>query len=205
MEEITLHGDPAMRFFSHEKPDYAIEAPMVKIAPEFISIAETSFDANIKIVNLGKATTDSVHVRISRILPDGSTTIPFDKKIRRVPYADSILLQLPIDPFKDKGSNKIKVEIDPDNLVNEICETNNTVTKEFFIFEDEIRPVYPYNYSIVNKQNITYYASTANPLGTLRKYYFQVDTTQNFNSTLLKVDSLSSIGGSIAFKPNGIN
>ena len=73
------------------------------------------------------------------------------------------------------------------------------------IFEDEIRPVYPYNYSIVNKQAISYYASTANPLGTLRKYYFQVDTTLNFNSALLKVDSLSSVGGSIAFKPTGIN
>lgn len=205
MEEITLHGDPAMRFFGHGKSDYAIEAPMVKIAPEFISIAETSFNANIKIVNLGKATTDSVHVRVSRILPDGSTSIPFDRKIRRVPYADSILLQLPIDPFKDKGSNKIKVEIDPDNLVDEICETNNTVTKEFFIFEDEIRPVFPYNYSIINKQNINYYASTANPLGSLRKYYFEIDTTRNFNSTLRKVDSVSSVGGSISFNPGGIN
>ena len=204
MEQIALHGDPSIRLFSYEKPDYAIEAPMAKIAPEFISIAETKFDANIKIVNIGKATADSVHIRVTRIYPDGSSTIPFDKKIRRVPYADSILLQLPIDPFKDKGANKLRVEIDPDNVVNEICETNNTVTKEFFIFEDELRPVYPYNYSIINKQNITYYASTANPLGTLRKYYFEIDTTRNFNSAFRKVDSVSSTGGSIPFKPLGI-
>lgn len=204
MEEIALHGDPAMKLFSYEKPDYAIEAPMVKIAPEFISIAETKFNANIKIVNLGKATGDSLHVRITRILPDGSATVPFDQKIKRVPYADSILLELPVDPSRDKGSNKLRIEIDPDNVINEICETNNSVTKEFFIFEDELRPVYPYNYSIINKQNITYYASTANPLGTLRKYYFELDTTQNFNSAFLKVDSVSSTGGSIPFKPSGI-
>jgi len=205
MEEITLHGDPAIRLFNQEKPDYAIEASMVKIAPEFISIAETKFDASIQLVNIGKATTDSVHVRITRIFPNGSTTVPFDKKIKRVPYSDSIQLLLPIDPFRDKGSNKLRVEIDPENLINENCETNNTITKEFFIFEDELRPVYPYNFSIINKQNITYYASTANPLGTLRKYYFEIDTTKQFNSLLRKVDSVTSIGGSISFKPSGIN
>ncbi|MEJ8818515.1 putative type IX secretion system sortase PorU2 [Lacibacter sp. H407] len=205
LEQITLHGDPAIKFFSYEKPDYAIEESMVRVSPEFISIADSTFDANIKIVNIGKATTDSVQLRITRIYPNGSSIIAFDQKIKRVPYSDSVQLKLRIDPFKDKGSNKLKVEIDPDNLVNENCETNNSVIKDFFIFEDEIRPVYPYNYSIVNKQNITYYASTANPLGTLRKYYFEIDTTQKFNSALRKSDSLSSVGGSISFKPSGIN
>jgi len=205
LEEIALHGDPAIRFFSHQKPDYAIEASMVKMAPEFISIADTSFNANIKLVNIGKATDDSVRIKITRIFPDGSSAIPYDKKIKRVPYADSVLLTLPIDPVKHKGANKLKVEIDPDNQVDESCETNNTVTKDFFIFEDEVRPVYPYNYSIINKQNITFYASTANPLGTSRKYYFEIDSTQNFNSSLRKADSVTSIGGSISFKPTGIN
>jgi hypothetical protein len=205
MEEITLHGDPALKFYSDDKPDYAVEASLVKISPEFISIADSTFNANVKVANIGKGTTDSVHIKITRIFPDGSSIIPFDQKVKRIPYADSIVLKLSINPFKDKGANKLKIEIDPDNIVAELCETNNSVIKEFFIFEDEIRPVYPYNYSIVNKQNISYYASTANPLGTLRKYYFQVDTTQNFNSGLLKNDSVSSVGGSIGFKPSGIN
>jgi len=205
LEQITLHGDPAIKFYSSQKPDYAIEAPMVKVSPEFISIAEDKFKANIKIVNLGRAIGDSVHIVITREIPDGTKTIVFNKKIKHISYADSIELILPINPFTDKGSNKLKVEIDPANNLNELCETNNVVTKEFFIFEDEIRPVYPYNYSIINKQNITYYASTANPLGTLRKYYFEIDSTQNFNSSIKKIDSTSSVGGSISFKPAGIN
>lgn len=205
MEEITLHGDPAIKLYSFQKPDYAIDASMVKVSPEFISIAEDKFKANIKIVNIGKATADSIRVLITREIPDGSKLVVFDKKIRRIGYADSIQLELPVNPYKDKGSNKLKIEIDPDNIINEQCETNNSVTKEFFIFEDEIRPVYPYNYSIVNKQNITYYASTANPLGTSRKYYFEIDTTQNFNSSIKRIDSVISVGGSISFKPSGIN
>ncbi len=205
LEEITLHGDPAIKFYSSEKPDYAIEESMVKIEPEFISIAEDKFKAKIRLVNLGRAIGDSLKVVITRESPNGTKTIVFDKNIRHVSYADSIELELPINPYTDKGSNKIKVEIDPQNKLNEICETNNVVTKEFFIFEDEIRPVYPYNYSIINKQNITYYASTANPLGTARKYYFEIDSTQLFNSTLKKIDSTTSTGGSIQFKPAGIN
>ncbi|NCU06200.1 MAG: hypothetical protein GXC73_19760, partial [Chitinophagaceae bacterium] len=205
LEEITLHGDPALRFYNKKKPDYAVEPAMVKISPEFISIAESKFDVNVKLVNTGKAMSDSVHIRITRLYPDGKSSVQFDKNIKRLSYSDSILLELPIDPFRDKGSNKIRVEIDPDNLLDEECETNNVVTKEFFIFEDEIRPVYPYDYSIINKQNITYYASTANPLGATRKYYFEIDTTRNFNSVLLKKDSVISVGGSISFKPAGIN
>lgn len=204
VEQVTLHGDPAIKFYSYAKPDLAIENAMVKISPEFISIADSRFTTQIKIANIGKATSDSVRIRVTRTLPDGKDTIVYNSKNSYISYADSIELNLNIDPFRDKGLNRLKVEIDPENSINESCETNNVVVKDFFIFEDELRPVYPYNYSIINKQNITYYASTANPLGTLRKYYFQLDTTKNFNSTLLRVDSVSSTGGSIPFKPSGI-
>lgn len=205
LEEITLHGDPAIKFYSFQKPDYAIENQSVKIKPEFISIAESSFKAKIKLTNIGKAITDSVRVLITREIPSGEKTVVFDKKVFRINSVDSFEIEIPINPFTDKGLNKLKIEIDPSNSIDEICETNNTVTKEFFIFEDEIRPVYPYNYSIINKQNISYFASTANPLGTLRKYYFEIDTTRKFNSGLRKSDSTTSVGGSIEFKPSGIN
>jgi Peptidase family C25 len=203
-EEIALHGDPAIKLYSSEKPDYAIEPSLIRISPEFVSIAETSFKTQIKIVNLARAVNDSVQVLVTRETPDGIKAVLYDRKIRSVRYADSLTLDIPINPFKDKGLNKITVEIDKVNVVNELCETNNAVTKEFFIFEDEIRPVYPYNYSIINKQNITFYGSTANPLGTSRKYYFEIDTTQKFNSSLKKIDSTNSVGGSIAFTPSGI-
>lgn len=205
LEEIALHGDPAIKFYSFQKPDYAIESSMVKVSPEFISIAEDKFKVKVNISNSGKAVNDSIRLLITRETPNGAKAVVFDQKIKAVHNTDSVELELPINPFTDKGANKIKVEIDPDNRLDEICETNNVITKEFFIFEDEIRPVYPYNYSVINKQNITYYASTANPLGTSRKYYFEIDTTQKFNSLLKKIDSVTSVGGSISFKPSGVN
>lgn len=203
LEEITLHGDPAIKFYSTVKPDYALDQSMVKV-PDFISIAEDKFNLSVNVYNTGRSIEDSLKIRITREIPDGSKKIIFDKKISPVSYKDSIQIQVPINPFTDKGTNKIKVEIDPDNSIPEICETNNVITKEFYIFEDEIRPVYPYNYSVVNKNNITFYASTANPLGSNRKFYFEIDTTMMFNSSVKKTDSLTSSAGSIAFKPSGL-
>ena len=63
-----------------------------------------------------------------------------------------------------------------------MAESNNVFTKEFFIFEDEARPVYPYPFSIVNDPGQKLYASTANPFSLARDYVIQVDTTEAFNS-----------------------
>ncbi|MBX9785492.1 MAG: hypothetical protein K2X48_19590 [Chitinophagaceae bacterium] len=204
-EEITLHGDPAVTFYNRPKADFAIDAASIKVSPEFVSIAEDRFKLNIKISNLAKAVNDSLRVEVKREFPNGSRQTVYDRKIIAPKYADSILLDMPINALTDKGSNKIIVTLDPQNVNDETCETNNTVTKEFFIFEDEIRPAFPYNLSIVNRQNITYFASSANPLGSLRKYYFELDTTQQFNSNFKKADSVNTVGGSIGFKPAGVN
>ncbi|XVJ66225.1 MAG: hypothetical protein HEQ40_08735 [Lacibacter sp.] len=204
VEENTLHGDPALTFYHTPKPDYAIKPSYVKIAPQFISIAENKFSANIKVVNAARATGDSVKIEVQREFPNGSRQTVFNKNVKYIPFADSIDIDFTINALTDKGLNKIIVTVDGDGAIDEMCETNNSVVKEIFIYEDEVRPAYPYNFGIVNKQNLTYYASTANPLGSVRKYYFEIDTTEKFNSAFRKQDSVTSGGGSIAFKPSGI-
>ena len=44
------------------------------------------------------------------------------------------------------------------------------IKENFYIYEDELRPVYPANYSIINRQGIKLQASTANPIASLRNY-----------------------------------
>ncbi|MCY7291916.1 MAG: hypothetical protein LH615_07005, partial [Ferruginibacter sp.] len=83
-------------------------------------------------------------------------------------------------------------------------ETNNKITKDVFIFENTLNPVYPYNYSIVNNQNITFSASTANPLIGLSNYVMEIDTTELFNSAFKKTYNSSSIGGVIQFTPTNL-
>lgn len=204
VEQQTLHGDPALQFFYADKPDYAIEPQFVRVAPEFISIAENKFRVNVKFFNIGAVRNDSLRVQIKRQLPDGSSQMLFNQKFKGIRHSDSVQLDIPINPVTDKGSNQIIVSLDPENQNEELCETNNVVSKEFFIFEDEIRPVYPFNYSIVGQQNITFAASTANPLSVSQKIYFEIDTTLKFNSNVLRRDSIVSSGGSISFRPTAL-
>lgn len=200
-EEIILNGDPALKVNSFPKPDYVIEDQYVKISPSIISVADNSFSINIRYFNLGKATGDSIKVYVKRKLADGTTQTLYDKTVLAVKYEDSINLVVPINPLTDKGLNQISVCLDYTNKVDETFETNNCYTKEFYIFEDELRPVFPYNYALVNTNNIIFAASTANTLTSTRQYQMELDTTELFNSPFKRSFTQSGIGGLIEFKP----
>jgi hypothetical protein len=185
--------------YHYDKPDYAIESKNVRVSPEFISIAEVDYKINVKINNLGRVINDSLFLRIERVKPDNTIDTLLNGKVRYIPFGDSIQFQIRLDPTIDKGLNKIKITLDPDNMIDESCETNNSIVKDYFIYEDEIRPVYPYNYSIVNKSDIKFYASTANPLSKNQEYILQIDTTLKFNSLLFAEKRVVSAGGVVEF------
>ncbi len=200
-EQTTLHGDPALHLTaSYPKPDYAIEEPMVEINPAFISVAENSFTIKAKFINLAKAVNQPVVIEMKRTFPDQTTEIRRDT-IPGIRFIDSLVYTIPILSTRDKGSNRVAITIDADNTVDELFETNNTVSKDFFIYEDEIRPVYPYHHAIINKQNIRFHASTANPFSSSRQYTMELDTTALFNSPFKKSQSVTSVGGVIEFNP----
>ncbi|HEX5653037.1 MAG TPA: C25 family cysteine peptidase [Chitinophagaceae bacterium] len=200
-EQSTLHGDPALRINSTPKPDYVIEDQLVKINPAFISVADLNFKVDAKFMNIGKAINKDIVVEVKRTYPNNTTQIIRRDTIPGIRYIDSMRYTIGISPTTDKGLNKITITIDADNAVDELYETNNSITKEFFIFEDEARPVYPYNYAIVNTQNIKFQVSTANPFSPLRQYTMEIDTTELFNSPAKVVRTTSSPGGVITFDP----
>ena len=204
LEEINLHGDPAIKINSFALPDYVVEDQLIKVSPSIISVADKNFTLKVKWMNIGKAIKDSIRVSIIRKLPNDVNQILYNLLMPAVKYADSLSFTIPINPITDKGLNKISVSLDVDNRVTELSETNNFITKEFYILEDEIRPVFPYKYSIVTKQNITFTASTANPLIGQRQYLMELDTTALFNSSFKKQYITTGVGGEIEFKPTTI-
>ena len=204
LEEINLQGDPALHINYFTKPDYVIEDQLVKISPNLISLADGSFNINVKWMNIGKAINDSMLVTLKQQLPSGSLRVLFSKVVATPHYLDSLNLVAAINPITDKGLNKLLISIDDGNRIPELSETNNTLSKDFYIYEDELKPVSPYNYSIVNQQGISFFASTANPLSTQRQYVMELDTSELFNSPFKKAYNLSGTGGVIEFKPGNI-
>jgi hypothetical protein len=198
-EETSIHGDPAVKMNPHEKPDYAVEPQNIRVSPAIISVADNRFNVFVKSINIGKAINTNIARQITREYPNGVSEVVYRDTIPGIRYADSLSVNIPIDALRDKGTNRITFTIDADNDVDELFESNNSVTKEFVIYENELRPVFPYNFAIVNKQNIKFYASTANPFATTQTYRFEMDTTEKFNSPLLQFATKTSAGGVIEF------
>ena len=200
-EQATLHGDPAIKMNGFPKPDYVIEDQLVKVSPPFISVAETRFRVDAKFMNIGRAINQNTIVELKRTYPNGTTEVIQRDTLPGIRAIDSLTYFIPIIATRDKGLNKITVTLDPDNLVDEVFETNNSVTKDVFIFEDEARPVFPYNYAIINRQNIKLIASTANPFASLKQYRMEIDTTEFFNSPVKVTSTINSTGGVLEFSP----
>ncbi len=205
-EQNILNGDPFLKPNGFDLPDYAIEESKIVISPSIVSVADNNFKSKIYVYNLGKAVgksvpaKDSVSVKVQRQYPNG--TVEDVAKVYMKPpvrNVDSLEMNFPIIPLRDKGENKIIVTIDEENKYTELAKLNNKAEKTFVIIEDELKPVYPYNYSIVSQLPLKLYASTANPVNAVTEYRMELDTTELFNSPLKKSFSITSIGGAIEF------
>ncbi len=200
-EEITYHGDPSLVLNPQAKPDFVIEDSLVSFEPSIISVADEKVTVNAKFLNIGKAINDSIVVRFQQKLPDNSIVTIATRKIKATYFEDTLQATVTLNPLLHKGVNDIIITLDPSNLIPELSETNNTVTKSFTVLEDEIRPIYPYNYSIVNNPSVVLYGSTASPTVGLKGYVMEMDTSRLFNSPLKITKNVNDSGGIIKFVP----
>jgi len=161
-EETILNGDPAVTLNQQSKPDYVINGDMVSVSPNVVSVADQTFKVKINLLNLGKVTNKRIVVETKRQFPNQQIELIRRDTIRGVRYSDSLIFSVPIDPLRDKGANRILVTVDTDNAVDELFETNNSASRDFAIFEEEARPVYPQPFAIVNQAGISLKVSTAN-------------------------------------------
>src|SRR4030095_15810792 len=139
-EQISLNGDPALRYNTQPKPDYVIEDPLVKVSPSFISVDETYFTVDAQMLNIGRAVDSNIVIEIKRTYPSGITQVIRRDTISGIRYSDSISVKVPIIANRDVGLNKITITIDADNAGDELYETNNTITKDVVIYDHDARP-----------------------------------------------------------------
>lgn len=200
-EQYSLNGDPAVRLNSATLPDYAVEDATVIATPSIVSVADSFFSVKIKAYNIGKSTRDSVDLKIERISPSGIITNLFNQKIGPLYYADSVTVNVPVNGILFKGLNKIVATLDGQNVLQELSKVNNIANRGVFITEDEIRPVFPYNNGIVSNTLFKFSASTVNALSNYKQYIMEIDTTELFNSTVKKSQTIGSVGGLLEFEP----
>lgn len=207
--EMTLHGDPAIVIHANKLPDFAVNHSSVFFNPSYVSTDLATFDVNVVVANIGKATNDSVVVSIKRTFVDG-TSVSYSDTVPSIHYKDTLTFRLPVDPVRGPGLNKFEVRVDPFYKVTELDENNNNLVApndevSLMIYSGDIIPVYPYKYAIIPNNTVTLKAYTANPFAPSAKYIFEIDTTDLFNSPLFLKTQVTApqIGAVVKMPSNG--
>lgn len=197
-----LTGDPAVGTYGPSKPDYHVSNDGLSAIPGNVSTALDSFQLRIVSYNLARAIRDTVTVKVEHINPVGTKTTISTYTIPNLFNTDTDYVWVPLNKITDIGLNKYQVTIDEPNKFDEVNELNNQGTLDLFIYSDNLVPVYPHEFAIVNRQNVTLKASTLNPFRPSGRYIMEIDTTALFNSPLKQQTSIASRGGIIKWTPS---
>lgn len=201
-EQMLYQGDPSLRLNTFAAPDYALEAQSIYFNPSVVSAGVDSFSINVVVTNIGKAIDDSIYLDITRVWPNGDQTQVVHQKIKAPFYIDTFTYKMPNPALVGLGLNQFMIKIDANNDVDELSEMNNQIGANIIVQSDDIIPIYPYDFSIVNQQSVQLKASSVNPFVQQGHFIFQIDTTENFNSPLLHTTNITQSGGVVAWQPS---
>lgn len=193
VQQMVLLGDPAVRIFGADKPDYSIDGGRIFVssfADEPVTAKLDSFRLNIPLKNTGLALNGNIRINVTRESDAG--TIQYDSIVPAVLYSDTLSILIRNTDTNAYGINNFTIHIDADDLVQELDETNNVVTFEYFIPLNSTRNLYPYNFSIVRSREISLTFQYTDLLADSREYLLEVDTTKAFNSGYKQQFTISS-------------
>lgn len=202
-QQMIFHGDPSLSMYNHDSPDYLLETEDVSFEPNILTSDVEEFDVNVTVSNIGSAINEPVTVRLIRTLPNGEQEI-FDEILESILYQELVTFTVETNPLFAEGVNQFTVEIDPDNSLTEITRANNNLLNPInqAIVSASTVPILPIEFGITDVEDVELIAHSSIYTQEAANFLFEIDTTELFNSALLKAGAVSSNGGSIRWKPN---
>jgi Peptidase family C25 len=184
-------GDPALRFYAPEKPDFIANQPGdVQIQPNGagpLQAAATTLKVVVNVQNPGKITTDPLGVRITRRYPATSAgTRPPDVytfSMRQARRDTTYAFVLP-NTGTVFGENCFQVELDYQQQIAELNETNNSGQACFNFLQGGVTTLWPPEFAVVPATGLRLVGQTNDPRGAIRAYEMELDTVPTFNSAL---------------------
>lgn len=209
VHQLNINGDPAVRWFVANEADYTLDNSKVNFSPNVLTTQLDSFTLNFEVVNIGKNIKDSLNVIIRQQLPSGATTLLWNGKIMTPQYRQALSLRLPLQGNAAAGANKILIKVNADNRLTEISTTNNDLLANdgslglpFYVYNTNALPLYPQDFGIVATIPIELRASSSDVFAPNSNYFFEIDTTEYFNSPLKQRTTVAQTGGVIKWQPS---
>ncbi len=202
LEQECLHSDPAIVLFPYNRPDYTTDSSLITRSPAKFTVATDTAKLHVAIVNIGKAENDAVTILAERITPAGKVITLGNFTMGNIYKREYLHIDVPLQGNYEPGKNIIRITIDPEKKSKDLNFENNFAEIHFDLEPLSALPVFPYNHSIVNYNEVVLTASTANPIQKEMNYRLQVDTTALFNSPAMQSMDSVKRGGAISFRPN---
>ena len=207
LQQIIFQGDPSIRFYYHDKPDYTIGQDLELLTPNLTTSLD-SFDIKIPLYNLGKSIDTTVVINFSIKYPNNEEVYLFNDTIQAPKYLSELTYKIPvIDKEKIAGLNRLLINIDVFNEVEEQSnggETNNklvyTDNLEGFpilFTSNDLSPILPFNFHQKTEDDFTLFSTSNNINEYETSYLLEIDTSNFFNSPSKINLQQSSKGGLI--------
>ncbi|MFD2785120.1 C25 family cysteine peptidase [Hymenobacter rubripertinctus] len=184
MMNTIWQGDPALKLFSPLQPDFQTADSRLQIAPAVVpALPGTPFSLKLGVSNPGRITTGPLAIRVTRSV--GSTTTIFNFSVPQARQDTTYTLAL-ANPATGSvaGQNTFQVDIDPDNLIAELDETNNRATLNYTFLTGGVTTLSPPEFAIVGSNAVRLVAQSNVATSTSREYDLELDTTQTFTNPL---------------------
>jgi hypothetical protein len=188
VQQMILLGDPAVPLFGASKPDLEIKDENVYLESfngETITALTDSFALKIIVRNFGRATEDTMRIEVKRYLNDNSLIV-YDSLYPSTLYSDTLTFVIRKGRENGGGNNRFDIALDPDSVISELSESNNTASFTLPIALNGTRNLFPSDFAIAHNTDLTLSFQTTDILSGEREFIVEVDTINTFDSQYKK-------------------
>lgn len=187
-KQVNLQGDPSIVIYYPKKPDLEITDRDVYFSPSGYSASDSSFTMHVTTRNLALVGQDSFFLSVRQQLPSGVWVDYPKTKHPPVVREDTLLFPI-LNTYGQQmaGLNNFDIFVDSTDILDEYRENNNRLLFQELIPGNVPAILFPYNYAVVDRDNITLSAASfvINRKQKVR-YIYEMDTVITFNSPFLK-------------------
>ncbi len=194
---VQLHpllGDPIGMLALPGKPDLAIAQTDVSFDPTIPTEIDSLVKVKANIKNYGLVPSDSLGVKLTDTFGGLATPIGVGTyRLAPVFLRDSLLVIWNV--ARKPGNHIVTLQIDPSNQISEVTKVNNRVDVPIEVSASLVLPIKPAASSIVPRGEQT--LEVTGPTSTASrsvKYFFEVDTSSEFNSSAKMVSPAIDAG-----------
>ena len=185
VQQLVLQGDPAIRLFPFDTPDYAVTSGGLTIrgADERpLTTGSDSVRIRAVVQNTGQYREGKLPVRVRRTV-NGRESGVFNLTLpRSIAYRDTVMLTIPNERDAD-GQNEFEVTINPTGTQPETNRTNNAAQVDITVAGQGPVLIYPPMGGTVLTRSVLL---TAESFGFNRQpFELELDTTSRFDSPAL--------------------